>query len=154
MCSVQHIVFKWHTPRVCSERNVSQNMRKFSLVFCNLFRSYFAFFREIFHLFAKMNETKNAKTVYVEAVFCLLWWFFAKMLIVYFQLRNCSQSFRFLFSRNFCIIFLWNFLFFLHFFANQIEAKFWKKGENCRRNYFFFFVANPTYSSIWQFNKL
>ena len=127
MCSVQHIVFKWHTPRVCSERNVSQNMRKFSLVFCNLFRSYFAFFREIFHLFAKMNETKNAKTVYVEAVFCLLWWFFAKMLIVYFQLRNCSQSFRFLFSRNFCIIFFVKFSIFFAFFREPDWSEILKK---------------------------
>ena len=114
-------------------------LQSFSLVFCNLFRSYFAFFREIFHLFAKMNEAKNAKTVYVEAVFCLLWWFFAKILIVYFQLRNCSQSFRFLFSRNFCIIFFVKFsIFFCIFSRTRLKRNFEKKAK-----LFFLFRFKP-----------
>ena len=89
-----------------ANETLREKMRKFSFVFCQLFR-------KISHFFAKLNEAKNAITkrnfeeknhfqhLGVEAGFCLFWWIYAN--ILHFLNSEIFHAFFDIFSRNFRI---------------------------------------------------
>ena len=137
MCSVQHIVFKWHTPRVCSERNVSQNMRKFSLVFCNLFRSYFAiFFARISHFFAKFftysqkwMKQKMRKQYMLKLYFVFYDDFLQKCWLFIFNSEIVRKVFAFFFREIFALFFCEIFYFFCIFSRTRLKRNFEKKAK-------------------------
>ena len=87
-----------------ANETLREKMRKFSFVFCQLFR-------KISHFFAKLNEAKNAKTKRnfeeknhfqhpgVEAGICLFWWMYANILH-FLNSEIFHAFFVFLISRN------------------------------------------------------